>query len=99
MVGKFEAVDAKLTVYALANGMDLIKGEGFRRLEWYLDRMDRGILVSVTPAGALEVTAMAWSGDVETARKETVGDPILSEDLVAELTAALDNAIDKANAL
>jgi len=99
MVGEFGTVDAKLTVYALANGMDLIKGEDFRRLEWYLDGMDRGILVSVTPAATIEVTAMAWSGDVAAARREAVGDAIATEDFVADLTNQLAGAIERANAL
>ena len=99
MVGEFGTVDAKLTVYALANGMDLIKGDDFRRLEWYLDSMDRGILVSVTPAGTIEVAAMAWSGDVAAARHEAVGDAIATEDFVADLTNVLAGAIERANAL
>jgi hypothetical protein len=99
MVGEFGTVDAKLTVYALANGMDLIKGEDFRRLEWYLDGMDRGILVSVTSTGAIEVSAMAWSGDVAAARSEGVIDAIAPEDLVADLTGVLGGAIERANAL
>ena len=53
----FDEVDAKLTIYALANGMDLVKAAGFRRLEWYRDARDRGILVSVAPGGSLGVAA------------------------------------------
>ena len=30
--GPFDAIDPRLNMFALANGMDLSKGEGYRRL-------------------------------------------------------------------
>ncbi len=94
----FDSVDAKLTIYALANGMDLIKDEGFRRLEWYRDGRDRGILMSAE-AGSLRLDAMAWNGDPEAAQKLSAGDPMAPEDFAAELSVVLERATEVANAL
>ena len=94
----FGAVDPKLTIYALANGMDLIKGEGSRRLEWYRDGRDRGILVSAE-AGSVSVHAMAWHGDPDAAQKQSTGDPMAPGDFVAELSIVLAGATEVANAL
>ena len=109
MVGEFEhggsvgspfgRVDSKLTMYALANGMDLIKDEASRRLQWYRDGRDRGILLSPAGDGGLEVTALAWSGDPDAVQREKVGDDIPSGDLAARLSTALDVATEAANAL
>jgi hypothetical protein len=95
----FDGVDPRLTIYALANGMDLVKDEAFRRLEWYRDGMDRGIRVSVTPAGTLEVTALVWSGDPEGARTAPVGDAVAPDELAHRLSGILDGAAEAANAL
>jgi hypothetical protein len=35
--GSFAEMDPRLTVFALANGVDLSKREGYRRLEWFSD--------------------------------------------------------------
>ncbi len=94
----FDGVDPKLTIYALANGMDLIKGEDFRRLEWYRDGRDRGILVSAE-AGSVSVHAMAWNGDPDAAQKQSAGDPMAPGDFVAELSVVLAGATEVANAL
>ena len=95
----FSGVDSKLTMYALANGMDLMKDEGSRRLAWYRDGMDRGISVSLTAGGELEVTAMAWSGDPDGARRQKVGDALTPDDLTAQLSTVLDGATETANTL
>jgi len=47
----FAAIDSKLTVFALANGVDLAKGEDHRRLEWYSDGVERGIVIATDGAG------------------------------------------------
>lgn len=31
----FDALDPRMTVFALANGIDMEKGDGYRRLEWF----------------------------------------------------------------
>lgn len=95
----FDGVDAKLTIYALANGMDLIKEDGARRLEWYRDGMDRGILVRAAPDGTLEVAALAWSGDPQAARRTPLGEPMTPGVLAAELSTLLDRATEAANDL
>jgi len=95
----FESVDPRLTVYALANGMDLTKEAGFRRLEWYRDGRDRGILVTATADDALDVTAMAWSGDPAAAQQASLRTAIAPDDLVTHLTIVLDGATEAANTL
>jgi hypothetical protein len=94
--GAFEAIDPKLTVFALANGMDLAKEEGSRRLSWFAEGLERGLRIGPGTGDAFVVTALAWRinapDDVADAR---VGDDILP----ADLTARLEQAIDAANAL
>ena len=94
--GAFEAIDPKLTVFALANGMDLARDEGSRRLSWFAEGLERGLRIEPGTGDAFVVTALAWRintpDDVADAH---VGDDILP----ADLTARLEQAIDSANAL
>jgi hypothetical protein len=43
MDGTFEAVDPKLNVFALANGMDLTKSDDSRSLEWFTEGLERSL--------------------------------------------------------
>lgn len=98
--GLFGAVDPKLTIYALANGMDLVKDEGMRRLEWYRDGRERGIVVEATAEGALRLTAQAWSQDDASARVAVPqGPPHAPEALAKNLSALLGQALEAANGL
>jgi len=92
----FEQVDPKLTVFALANGMDLTKSEEHRRLEWFHDGLERGMRVEPAAGGTFRVTAMAWKRKRE--------DEALTADLgqtvaVDALFALLDDGINATNAL
>jgi hypothetical protein len=82
----FRDADASFNMYALANGMDLVKADKLRRFEWYRDGMDRGILVSISADDLLEVTAMAWMGDVSTAQTQSVAGPLSREEFSRSLT-------------
>jgi len=96
----FDAVDATLTVFALANGMDLVRGISGRKLEWYLDGSDRGVLLEARADGALTVTALAWDRNVPQVPPRTKSLESLPAAAPARaLTAALEKALEAANAL
>ena len=98
--GTFAVVDPKLTIYALANGMDLVKDAQTRRLEWYRDGRERGIHLEATTEGAVLVTVQAWSrGDASSATTGPQGPPHAPEALARNLSAILGQALDAANGL
>lgn len=91
--GRFDTVDPKLTVFALANGMDLAKGDGYRRLEWFTEGLERGILVQPDEGGAFKLTVMSWkTGNPEDRTESDLGAGISPDDLSGHLTAAIDAA-------
>lgn len=93
--GAFEAIDPRLNVFALANGMDLTKGAGTRRLEWFTDGLERGILVEVEDAG-FRVGVLSWrTGSTEIVKQASVGGALSAEDVMG----ILDSAIETANQL
>jgi len=98
--GPFDPVDATLTVFALANGMDLVREPSARRLEWYLDEADRGILLAAGPDGGLAVSALAWDREQPQVppRVRTL-EPLPGFPSPRGLTAALALALKAANAL
>ena len=93
----FGEVDAKLNVYALANGMDLVKLDRARELEWYKDGRDRGILVQLSDGGRLTVSATA----IIDRRKEGTGlMEVVERDLnPSELTESFSEVLDRATEL
>ena len=94
--GPFEAIDRKLTVFALANGMDLAKDEASRRLSWFTDGLERGLNVESGTGGSYVVTAMAWRINAP----DDVTSSQVSDDVsLGDLTALLEGAIEAANAL
>ena len=94
--GPFGAIDPKLTVFALANGMDLAKDEGSRQLAWFTEGLERGLRIEVTAADSFVVTAMAWRINApDDASESLVGDDVATDDL----TGTLERAIEAANAL
>ncbi|NIQ57576.1 MAG: hypothetical protein GWN71_30560, partial [Gammaproteobacteria bacterium] len=58
--GHFDGIDSNLTVFALANGLDLAKGDGFRRFEWFSEGLERSIVVETDGADAFLVRIMSW---------------------------------------
>ena len=92
----FEAIDPKLTMFALANGMDLSKGPDYRRLEWFSEGLERGILIRPADGGAFAVDVMAWrNGKPE----EPVGASAADAAPADEISGVLMDAIDAANGL
>ncbi len=47
----FDALDPRMTVFALANGIDMEKGDGYRRLEWF--KRDRSYNCPIDGGGAV----------------------------------------------
>jgi len=89
------ALDAGLTIFALANGVDLTRGPNERRLAWHADGMEREILLTGTP-GAIDVAVRAWPyGDAAAARSEAVAQGMGE----AEVRKILDRAVEQANRL
>jgi len=92
----FGALDPRLTVYALANGMDLAKGPRYRRLEWFTEGLERGIMIEARPDGTLDVDVLCWkTGKTEQLATENVGSGLAPE----AVGPLLDPAIERANAL
>ncbi len=98
--GPFGELDPKLNIFALANGMDLVKEGGSRRLGWYREGLERGILLEAHPDGTLDVTALCWkTHDLPSARRAPQREGVSADSLVAELSALLGSALEAANAL
>lgn len=89
----FEAIDAKLNVFALANGMDLTRTDGSRRLSWFNDGRERGLRIEAVGSESYAVEAMAWHtkapGD---ATSGTVTESVAQTELMATLEAAIEHA-------
>ena len=93
---RFEAIDPKLNMFALANGMDLTKGPDFRRLEWFTDGLERGILIEADADDAFRVGVLSWpTGSTEISARASAGAGLSAEELIK----GLQTAIDKANEL
>lgn len=98
--GPFEGIDPRLTIFALANGMDLNKNGGVRRLEWYRDGHDRGILLSPAADGTISVSAQAWKrGDEASLRRTPVKEHVPAGELAESLTSLLERGLEAANTL
>lgn len=94
--GPFETLDPRLTVFALANGMDLAKEPDSRRLVWFSEGLERAILIVCGKGSTFEVSVLSWtSGDTGTMVEETV----LEGAPRTEVEGALSGAIDRANTL
>ena len=87
-------------MYALANGTDLLKEPGGRRLVWYRDGRERGLLITVAADGSVSTTALAWTrGEEASAQQAPHREGLDPEDLSKNLSAILDEAVSQANAL
>lgn len=94
--GGFDALDPKLTMFALANGMDIAKGEDYRRLEWFAEGLERAILVRSTGGDTFDLTVMSWMNGASDRRTEASAPDGLTLD---EMSGALSEAIEQANSL
>lgn len=94
--GRFDGIDSNLTVFALANGLDLAKGEDHRRLEWFSEGLERGIVLSADDGGGFDVHVVSWRSGSPEHRVEAPVAEGLSAD---EVRDALSDAIETANGL
>jgi hypothetical protein len=99
--GPFEAIDPKLTIHALANGMDLAKESRLRRLGWYRDGREREVRIGVLDGhGGFTVAASAYRTGRETEREEVVLATVdTAQELVERLPALLEEARARADEL
>ncbi len=98
--GPFEVLDATLNIYALANGMDLVKEPTRRTLGWYREGLERGILIEAAPSGALSVRAACWkTSNPATRRTATLHEDLLPADLASRISTILEAALEAANGL
>ena len=96
----FEILDPRLNVFALANGTDLLKEPGERRLVWYRDGLERGVLIRAASDGTVATIALAWKrGDAGSERSAPHRDGLDAAELAQHLSAILDEAVNQANAL
>lgn len=56
----FAPIDPKLTTFALANGIDLLKSEGLRRLIWFREGLERGLEIRSVDEGVYSIEAASW---------------------------------------
>lgn len=98
--GDFERIDPKLTIYALANGMDLVKEPGVRRLGWYRDGREREVSIARRDGGGFQLAAAAFrTGKAEDRAEARVAEADTDEDLLARLSGLLDTGQQEANRL
>ncbi len=96
----FEILGPKLTIYALANSMDLTKQATMHRLEWYHDGMERGIAIEATGQGMVGISAIAWTRDAPgSARTHPYRSDLPAEELAKDLSTILEGGMEAANAL
>ena len=93
--GRFGSIDANLTVFALANGVDLIRTDGQRRLEWFAEGLERGVVIEGDGDG-FAVRALTWrSSTPDVCAQRDVADGLSAD----EIRSTLPDAIEAANAL
>jgi hypothetical protein len=96
----FEDLGPKLTIYALANGMDLKKQAAVRRLEWYHDGQERGIAIEATGSGTVSIRALAWTRNTPGAeRSHSYRSAVPAEELGKDLSTILEGGMVAANTL
>jgi hypothetical protein len=96
----FGILDPRLNIFALANGMDLEKGNATRKLIWFRDGSERGILLTESPDGIVSITPLAWQqGDEGTERRAATATQLPEQDLARDIGAVLDQAVEAANSL
>ena len=105
--GVLSEIDPDLTIFALANGLDLLRdpdGHPARVLEWYSEKMERRIVLTPAggpssggPAGALDV-AVAAEARLDGAKRE-LRRSFRTAVAPGQLKATLPEAIEAGNAL
>jgi hypothetical protein len=96
-----EAVDRKLNVFALANGMDLSRRGRTRVLEWYRDGLERRIRVEPSEGGTWSIRAAAtrYGGAPDAEALRTLESALDLDQVLDRFTELLAGAMDAANAI
>ena len=93
MDGTFEAVDPKLNVFALANGMDLTKSDDSRSLEWFTEGLERSLPIEPDGTATFSVHARAWKPkSPDEVTEESLGEEVSAEDLMSLFTTGIESA-------
>ena len=99
-----QSLDADLNIYALANGMELIRNRGEtpdRVLTWYSDGAERQIIVTAhgeEPSQAVDVFVGVGGGGLQHRPPEHT-EPYREAIAPGELRRLLDGAVELANGL
>lgn len=102
----FLDIDPELNIYALANGLDLLKNttdRPDRTLEWYRDRMERRVRIvadgGTPPHYSVQVGASGKEQGATVEALATLLEGASFDDLRSRLRGLLAEAIDRANDL
>jgi hypothetical protein len=80
--------------------MDLVKSVGERRLEWYRDGRERGIVLRGLGPSSVSVAAVAWKhGDPASLEHSPQHTSAVPGDIARNLASSLEGALNAANAL
>lgn len=100
--GPFEDIDPKLTIYALANGMDLAKEPGVRRLGWYREGREREVCIATRddgPGFAVVAAAFRTGGGPPARSESAVGEADSVQALLEGLSDLLARGQEEADRL
>lgn len=100
----FREIDAKLNIYALANGLDLLKnqsGRPGRTLEWYGDGLERRASIvaegGAPPRFSVHASASRKFDGGKPVTERRVGESIDLERVRADFTGILEEAMSEAD--
>jgi hypothetical protein len=92
----FEAIDPKLNMFALANGMDLLKSDESRRLVWFMGGLERGLEITSGSPDGFSIDASAWP----TRSPDELKTAPVSEGVAgSDVTGTLEQGIEVANSI
>ena len=97
-----EAVDRKLNVFALANGMDLDRRGETRILLWYRDGMERRVRVEPGQGGGTWAIRTSAARDVRPTEGEaarTLESALAADEILTRFTELMAGAMDAANSI
>lgn len=99
----FDAVDRKLNVFALANGMDLTRQGEARVLGWYRDELERRVRVEPGAAGertwAIRSEAATSGKGAQASAVRTLESALDPAAILDRFKELLAGAVDAANAI
>jgi len=89
----FAPIDPKLTIFALANGIDLLKSEGLRRLVWFREGLERALEIRSVDEGMYSIKAASWrTKALDEAATATVSEGVPVSNLSEKLEAGIEVA-------